>query len=183
MHQTQTVEAERTAAALRAAGYRVTRQRMVIHRTLVDLDRHVGAEGGARHPVVGVDGEGAGGHVLDAEGTVAACGGEAAVRQDQDGRGHLGMNVAVDLHDAHTRETSGLAFTAWVLAEIELPRPILDRLNAAVNRTIVEPQTKERLEQMGSEGGGGTPEEFAALVRKDSAKWAEVIKKSGAKID
>jgi len=79
----------------------------------------------------------------------------------------------------------GYEVTAWsgIIAPAGLPRPILDRLNAAVNRTIVEPQTKERLEQMGSEGGGGTPEEFAALIRKDSAKWAEVIKKSGAKID
>jgi tripartite-type tricarboxylate transporter receptor subunit TctC len=79
----------------------------------------------------------------------------------------------------------GYEVTAWsgIIAPAGLPRPILDRLNAAVNRTVVEPQTKERLEQMGSEGGGGTPEEFAALIRKDSAKWAEVIKKSGAKID
>jgi tripartite-type tricarboxylate transporter receptor subunit TctC len=36
---------------------------------------------------------------------------------------------------------------------------------------------------MGSEGGGGTPEEFAELIRRDSAKWADVIKRSGAKID
>ena len=79
----------------------------------------------------------------------------------------------------------GYEVTAWsgIIAPAALPRPILERLNAAVNRTIVEPQTKERLEQMGSEGGGGTPEEFGALIRKDSAKWAEVIKKSGAKID
>ena len=33
------------------------------------------------------------------------------------------------------------------------------------------------------EPAGGTPEDFAALIRKDSAKWAEVIKRSGAKID
>ena len=79
----------------------------------------------------------------------------------------------------------GYEVTAWsgIIAPAGLPRPILDRLNAAVNHTIVEPKTKERLEQMGSEGGGGTPEEFGALIRKDSAKWAEVIKKSGAKID
>ena len=79
----------------------------------------------------------------------------------------------------------GYEVTAWsgIIAPAGLPRPILERLNAAVNRTIVEPRTKERLEQMGSEGGGGTPEEFGALIRKDSAKWAEVIKKSGAKID
>jgi len=79
----------------------------------------------------------------------------------------------------------GYEVTAWsgIIAPAGLPRPILDRLNAAVNRTIVEPTTKQRLEQLGSEGGGGTPEEFAALIRKDSAKWADVIKRSGAKID
>jgi len=79
----------------------------------------------------------------------------------------------------------GYEVTAWsgIIAPAGLPRPILDRLNAAVNRTIVEPTTKERLEQLGSEGGGGTPEEFAALIRKDSAKWADVIKRSGAKIE
>ena len=79
----------------------------------------------------------------------------------------------------------GYEVTAWsgIIAPAGLPRPILDKLNAAVNHTIVEPRTKERLEQMGSEGGGGTPEDFGALIRKDSAKWAEVIKKSGAKID
>src|SRR5216110_3438859 len=79
----------------------------------------------------------------------------------------------------------GYEVTAWsgVIAPAGLPRPILDRLNTAVNRTIVDPMTKERLEQLGSEGGGGTPEEFGALIRRDSAKWADVIKRSGAKID
>ncbi len=37
--------------------------------------------------------------------------------------------------------------------------------------------------ELGNEGGGGTPEDFAALIRRDSAKWAEVVRRSGAKID
>jgi tripartite-type tricarboxylate transporter receptor subunit TctC len=79
----------------------------------------------------------------------------------------------------------GYEVTAWtgVIAPAGLPRPILDRLNAAVNAAIVEPHTKERLAQLGSESGGGTPEDYGALIRRDSAKWAEVIKRSGAKID
>jgi len=59
----------------------------------------------------------------------------------------------------------------------------LDRLNHAVNFSISESTTKERLAQLGSEGGGGSPEDYAEIIRKDSAKWAEVIKRSGAKID
>jgi tripartite-type tricarboxylate transporter receptor subunit TctC len=79
----------------------------------------------------------------------------------------------------------GYEVTAWtgVIAPAGLPRPILDKLNAAVNFSINEPTTKERLAQLGSESGGGTPEEYAEIIRKDSAKWAEVVKRSGAKID
>src|SRR5204863_7448726 len=79
----------------------------------------------------------------------------------------------------------GYEVTAWtgVIAPAGLPRPILERLNQAVNFSISEPTTKERLAQLGSEGGGGTPEDYAEIIRKDSAKWAEVIKRSGAKID
>jgi tripartite-type tricarboxylate transporter receptor subunit TctC len=72
---------------------------------------------------------------------------------------------------------SGIITTAGV------PRAVLDRLNAAVNRAIAQPDAKERLAQLGSEGGGGTPEEFAALIRRDAAKWAEVVRRSGARID
>jgi tripartite-type tricarboxylate transporter receptor subunit TctC len=79
----------------------------------------------------------------------------------------------------------GYEVTAWtgVIAPAGLPRPILERLNAAVNAAINAPVAKERLAQLGSEGGGGTPEEYAALIRRDSAKWAEVIRRSGARID
>ena len=79
----------------------------------------------------------------------------------------------------------GYEVTAWsgVIAPTGLPRRVLERLNAAVNAAINEPATKERLAQLGSEGGGGTPEEFGELIRRDSAKWAEVVKRSGARID
>ena len=79
----------------------------------------------------------------------------------------------------------GYEVTAWtgVIAPAGLPRPVLDRLNRAVNMTINDPAVKERLIQLGSEGGGGTPEDYAEIIRKDSAKWAEVIRRSGAKID
>ena len=80
---------------------------------------------------------------------------------------------------------AGYEVNAWsgIITTAGVPRAVLDKLNAAVNRAILHPDTKERLFALGSEGGGGTPEEFAALIRKDSAKWAEVVKRSGAKID
>jgi tripartite-type tricarboxylate transporter receptor subunit TctC len=79
----------------------------------------------------------------------------------------------------------GYDVEAWtgVIAPAGLPRPVLDRLNAALNATVKMPEVRERLLQFGSEGSGGTPEAFAALIRRDSAKWAEVVRRSGARID
>jgi tripartite-type tricarboxylate transporter receptor subunit TctC len=79
----------------------------------------------------------------------------------------------------------GYEVNLWsgVIAPAGLPRPILDRLNKAINAAIVAPGTKERFEQLGSEGGGGSPEQFAELIRRDSAKWADVVRRSGARID
>jgi tripartite-type tricarboxylate transporter receptor subunit TctC len=79
----------------------------------------------------------------------------------------------------------GYEVNAWsgIITTAGVPRAVLDKLNAAVNRAILEPKAKELLFALGSEGGGGTPEEFAALIRRDSAKWAEVVRRSGAKID
>jgi tripartite-type tricarboxylate transporter receptor subunit TctC len=79
----------------------------------------------------------------------------------------------------------GYEVNSWsgVIAPAGLPRPILERLNAAVNATVGAPEVRERLAQLGSESGGSTPEQFGELIRRDSAKWAEVIKRTGARID
>jgi len=79
----------------------------------------------------------------------------------------------------------GYEVTAWtgVIAPAGLPRAVLDRLNAAVNAAIASPELKERLFLLGSEGGGGSPEDYAELIRRDSAKWADVVRRSGATID
>jgi tripartite-type tricarboxylate transporter receptor subunit TctC len=70
-----------------------------------------------------------------------------------------------------------------VIAPAGLPRPVLDKLNASVNAAIRSPLFVERFASIGDEPAGGTPEEFDELIRRDSAKWADVVKRSGAKID
>ena len=45
------------------------------------------------------------------------------------------------------------------------------------------PAFKERLGAIGDEPAGGTPEQFAQTIRTDSAKWAEAVSRSGAKLD
>ncbi len=70
-----------------------------------------------------------------------------------------------------------------VIAPAGVPRPIVDKLNAAINKALTSEAFKEKFAKIGDEPGGGTPEEFAATIRTDSAKWADVIKRSGAKLE
>src|SRR5258705_1789334 len=70
-----------------------------------------------------------------------------------------------------------------VIAPAGVARPILDKLNAAINRAIQSSAFKERFAMIGDEPAGGTPEEFAAVIAQDSAKWREVVQRSGARID
>jgi tripartite-type tricarboxylate transporter receptor subunit TctC len=74
---------------------------------------------------------------------------------------------------------------AWsgVIAPAGMPRPIVEKLNAAINRAINSQPFKDRFAMIGDELAGGTPEEFAHLIRKDSAKGADVVARSGAKLD
>src|SRR5215468_608372 len=69
-----------------------------------------------------------------------------------------------------------------VIAPAGMPRPIVDKLNAAINRVIASAAFRDQFAMIGDEPAGGTPEEFAELIRKDSAKWADVVARSGAKL-
>jgi tripartite-type tricarboxylate transporter receptor subunit TctC len=70
-----------------------------------------------------------------------------------------------------------------VIGPAGMPRPIVDRLNAAINRSIQSSAFQERFAAIGDEPAGGTPEEFADTISRDSAKWADVIQRSGARLD
>ncbi len=79
----------------------------------------------------------------------------------------------------------GYEATTWtgLVAPVGLPKPIVTRLNAEVQAMVASPAYREKVTAIGSEPMSGTPEQFAQFIRSESAKWAEVIKRSGAKID
>jgi tripartite-type tricarboxylate transporter receptor subunit TctC len=56
-----------------------------------------------------------------------------------------------------------------------LPPDIVNRVNQAVNAALTEADLKERFARLGAETAGGTPQQFAAVVRAESAKWKKVI--------
>ena len=79
----------------------------------------------------------------------------------------------------------GYAAPTWtgVIAPAGVPRPIVDKLNAAINEALTSPAFKVKFEKTGDEAGGGTPEEFAATIKADSAKWKAVIERAGVKLE
>ncbi len=79
----------------------------------------------------------------------------------------------------------GYEATTWngIIAPAGTPRAIIQRLNSEINAALASASLKEKLAMLGADPAPDTPEKFAALIRSENLKWAEVIKRSGAKID
>ena len=61
------------------------------------------------------------------------------------------------------------------------PKVIIDKLNAAANEALKDPQLRELMLSQGNEIGGGTPADFATLIKSESAKWSAVVKTANIK--
>ena len=79
----------------------------------------------------------------------------------------------------------GYETNSWggIIGPAKLPKEILNRLTAEIRAALRVPVVVERYRALDSEIDGGTPEEFLALVRRETPKWADVVKRSGAKLD
>ncbi len=79
----------------------------------------------------------------------------------------------------------GYEATAWqgVFAPAGTPRPIVDRLAAEVKRILEMPDVAESLKAVGAEPAPLPPDAFAAFAREERAKWKEVVRVSGARVD
>jgi len=79
----------------------------------------------------------------------------------------------------------GFEVGSWqgVFAPAGTPPEIVKRLNAEIVKILKLPDVAERLVGLGAEPVGNTPEEFSAMVKLEVVKWADVVKKSGAKVD
>ena len=77
----------------------------------------------------------------------------------------------------------GFAVTSWfgVAAPAKTPRPIIDRLNGEMVRALNTPELRERIQGMGADPVGNTPEQYTAFVQNEIAKWGKVIRAAGIK--
>ncbi|MCY7317753.1 MAG: tripartite tricarboxylate transporter substrate binding protein [Ramlibacter sp.] len=75
--------------------------------------------------------------------------------------------------------------TSWfaLLGPAGMPRDVQLRINAETARVLALPDVKEKLATLGLDPAPGTPEALAALIQAETAKWARVVKESGAKAD
>ena len=79
----------------------------------------------------------------------------------------------------------GYEANGWyaVLAPAGTPQPIITRLNRELQNVIADRDVKERFAATGVEPIGSTPEQFAAYMRDEYAKWGKVIRATGVKAD
>ena len=74
---------------------------------------------------------------------------------------------------------------AWkgLMVPAKTPVAIIDRINAAVNKVLAKPEVKQRFVDLGGETAGGTPADFAAIIKKDSEFYGALVKSTGAVIN
>jgi tripartite-type tricarboxylate transporter receptor subunit TctC len=79
----------------------------------------------------------------------------------------------------------GADFISWngVHVPARTPRATITKLNAEFDRLLKLPEVRERMQTLGLDPVGGTPEAFAAFVKADIARWAKVIKESGIRVE
>lgn len=61
------------------------------------------------------------------------------------------------------------------------PKAIIDKLNAAANEALKDPQLRELMLSQGNEIGGGSPADFASLIKAEASKWSAVVKTANIK--
>jgi tripartite-type tricarboxylate transporter receptor subunit TctC len=79
----------------------------------------------------------------------------------------------------------GVEGSSWfaVFAPAKTPETNLRQLNAALNKTLAAPELRERFAKLGLEPAGGSAAGLAALMKRDSERWAPVVKASGFRGD
>ena len=80
---------------------------------------------------------------------------------------------------------AGYDISSWqaLFAPAGVPRPIVDRLYAETVKALKSPDVVKRLQDLGLDAGGMTPEELTAKIRDDIPKLGKIVRDSGAKVD
>ena len=80
---------------------------------------------------------------------------------------------------------AGYDVNPWfgISAPAGTPKPVIDSLNAEFRKAMASPDIAKRLTEQGIDITTGTPEEYTAFIKAETARWRDVVKASGAKVD
>ena len=86
---------------------------------------------------------------------------------------------------AMSETLKGFEIDTWwgLVAPAGIPRDVIDRLNKAFTEALRQPETRTRFGQLMAEPVPGSPEQFAAFMKKELARYESVVKASGARVD
>jgi tripartite-type tricarboxylate transporter receptor subunit TctC len=79
--------------------------------------------------------------------------------------------------------TAGSDLWFGIMGPAGIPKPIVQKLNAELIAVLRSPAMRERVRNQFFDLWTSTPEEFAAIIKADAAKWAKIVQASGAKVD
>jgi tripartite-type tricarboxylate transporter receptor subunit TctC len=79
----------------------------------------------------------------------------------------------------------GFDASTWFgfLAPAGTPKDVVARLNTELNKALQQPDLRKRLGEEGADPAGGSPDQFAALIRDEIQRWGKVVKDAGTKLD
>lgn len=95
---------------------------------------------------------------------------------------------SADLPDVPTLAEQGVSggeFHQWIafFLPAATPKPVVDKLNADLNRVLVNSEVREKFARIGMQTAPGTPDELATTLRADLARWSKVVKDANIKAD
>ena len=95
------------------------------------------------------------------------------------------MHAMPELPTVAEAGVPGFEATTWhgIVVSAATPRALVARINADAVKVLQAPDVRERFAGLGAEVIGGTPDEFAAYIKKEIPKWTQVVKESGARAD